>query len=150
MDRRKILRGWLVNDLQRRVEWRRDSIDGIIRLTAGAACVGSGGGVGGAAGAATNTRTDSGVGSMPAIKGTTTSTASPMACARMESGTVYHFFVPTLMDGSTTLPKISLDMRHLRRERSPDAAPSHAAGFLLMNAGPVEARVSPRRSIARS
>jgi hypothetical protein len=52
--------------------------------------------------------TDCGVGSMSvAIKGITMSAPSTTTCVMIESGTVYHFLVPTLIDGSTTSPNIS-------------------------------------------
>src|SRR6187549_2783433 len=42
-----------------------------------------------------------------ASSGTTIKAPSPTTCVRIESGIVYHFCDPTLIDGSTTSPNMS-------------------------------------------
>jgi hypothetical protein len=57
---------------------------------------------------ATNAITDCGVGIISvASSGMMTSAARTIECVRIESGTVYHFLVPTRMDGFAISPNMS-------------------------------------------
>src|SRR5262245_28499453 len=74
---------------------------------------GGGGGGGGGGAAATNAIIDGGVGSTSvAISGMMMIAAKMATCAKIESGTVYHFCDPTLIDGSTTSPNMSRGTAH--------------------------------------
>src|SRR3989454_603571 len=64
---------------------------------------GGGGGGGGGGGAPTKAIIAGGVGSTSAaIKGMMTTAPTSTVCTRIDSGTVYHFWPPTLIEGSTT------------------------------------------------
>src|SRR5205809_7222823 len=79
--------------------------------TAGAGGGGGGGGGGGAE--ATNAIIDGGVGSTSvAMSGMMMIAAKMNTWAAIESGTVYHFWDPTLIDGSTTSPNMSRGTVH--------------------------------------
>src|SRR5204863_8085070 len=63
---------------------------------------------GGGSGAAANAIIIGGVGSAPvAISGTMMTAPIRTVCTIIDTGTVYHFWLPTLMDGSTISPNIS-------------------------------------------
>src|SRR5215213_6589551 len=75
---------------------------------AAACCGGGGGGGGGGGAAATNAIICGTPGSIgAAISGMITTAAITAVCTAIDSGTVYHFWLPTLIDGSTTSPNIS-------------------------------------------
>ena len=83
--------------------------------TGAAAGLTSGNGFGGGGGgAATNAIIDGGVGkTSAAISGMMITAAMIAVCAMIETGTVYHFLLPTLIDGSTMSPNMSLATEHL-------------------------------------
>ncbi len=81
----------------------------VFALTLGAC----GGGGGGGGGAAANASIDGGDGSTSvAINGMMMTAAKMKTCAATDTGTVYHFWDPSLIDGSTMSPNMSRGTAH--------------------------------------
>ena len=87
---------------------RAEAASALQSLRSGEAPATGGGGGGGGGGAATNAIIDGGVGrASMAISGMMITAAMIAVCTMIESGTVYHFWLPTLIDGWTTSPNMS-------------------------------------------
>src|SRR5437868_4259488 len=76
-------------------------------------------GAGGGGGAATNAVMTGGVGrTSAAISGMMMTAPMITVCVAIDSGTVYHFFEPILIDGSTTSPNMSRGTDCLLQKRA--------------------------------